>query len=45
LITWSRPREIEFRRTLPTTRIGKIDYRALVAENGETRRSDPRRAE
>jgi long-chain acyl-CoA synthetase len=45
LITWSRPREIEFRRTLPTTRIGKIDYRALVAENGETQRSDPRRAE
>jgi long-chain acyl-CoA synthetase len=32
LIKWSCPREIEFRRTLPRTRIGKIDYRALAAE-------------
>ncbi|MFI5015649.1 MAG: AMP-binding protein [Hyphomicrobiales bacterium] len=33
LIKWSCPREIEFRRELPKTRIGKIDYRALVAEH------------
>ena len=33
LIKWSRPREIEFRRDLPKTRIGKIDYNALVAEH------------
>jgi long-chain acyl-CoA synthetase len=35
LIKWSRPREIEFRRELPKTRIGKIDYKILVAENIE----------
>ena len=35
LITWSRPREIEFRRELPMTRIGKIDYKILVAEHIE----------
>ena len=33
LIKWSCPREIEFRRELPKTRIGKIDYQALVAEH------------
>jgi long-chain acyl-CoA synthetase len=33
LIKWSRPREIEFRRELPMTRIGKIDYRMLVEES------------
>jgi len=35
LITWSRPREIEFRRVLPLTRIGKVDYKVLVAEHIE----------
>jgi long-chain acyl-CoA synthetase len=30
LIKWSCPREVEFRETLPTTRLGKIDYRALT---------------
>jgi long-chain acyl-CoA synthetase len=30
LIKWSCPREIEFRRTLPKTRVGKVDYRALM---------------
>jgi len=35
LITWSRPREIEFRRELPQTRIGKIDYKVLIAEHIE----------
>jgi len=33
LIKWSCPREIAFRRELPKTRIGKIDYRALAAED------------
>lgn len=33
LIHWSCPREIEFRAQLPTTRVGKIDYRALVQEH------------
>ncbi|MDA8109860.1 MAG: AMP-binding protein [Betaproteobacteria bacterium] len=33
LIRWSCPREIEFRDRLPTTRVGKIDYRALVEEH------------
>lgn len=33
LIKWSCPREIEFRRELPRTRIGKIDYKVLVAEH------------
>jgi long-chain acyl-CoA synthetase len=31
LIKWSCPREVEFHRTLPRTRIGKVDYRALAA--------------
>jgi len=31
LIKWSCPREIEFRRELPKTRVGKVDYRALTA--------------
>ncbi len=30
LIKWSCPREIEFRRELPKTRVGKIDYRSLA---------------
>jgi long-chain acyl-CoA synthetase len=30
LIKWSCPREVEFREALPTTRLGKIDYRALM---------------
>jgi long-chain acyl-CoA synthetase len=33
LIKWSCPREVRFRRELPRTRIGKIDYRALVQED------------
>ena len=32
LIKWSCPRAISFHPGLPTTRIGKIDYRALAAE-------------
>ncbi|MGA9763278.1 MAG: AMP-binding protein, partial [Rhodomicrobium sp.] len=32
LIKWSCPRDIEFRRDLPKTRIGKVDYRALMEE-------------
>lgn len=33
LIKWSCPREVEFLQELPTTRIGKIDYRLLVQEH------------
>ncbi len=35
LIKWSCPREIAFRRELPKTRVGKIDFKALVAEHTE----------
>jgi len=34
LIKWSCPREIEFRRELPKTRVGKIDYRLLTRDHG-----------
>jgi long-chain acyl-CoA synthetase len=30
LIKWACPRDIEFRSELPTTRVGKVDYRALM---------------
>lgn len=33
LIKWSCPREVEFRRELPKTRVGKVDYKVLVAEH------------
>jgi long-chain acyl-CoA synthetase len=33
LIKWSCPRQIEFRRELPKTRIGKVDFKVLVAEH------------
>ncbi len=33
LIKWSCPRDVEFRAELPKTRIGKIDYRALVEDH------------
>jgi len=33
LIKWSCPREVEFRASLPTTRVGKVDYRALQLES------------
>ena len=33
LIKWSCPREVYFRSSLPTTRVGKIDYRALTLEH------------
>jgi len=32
LIKWSCPREIEFRRELPKTRIGKVAFRELEEE-------------
>jgi long-chain acyl-CoA synthetase len=35
LIKWSCPREVEFRRELPKTRVGKIDFKVLVAEHVE----------
>ena len=34
LIKWSCPREVEFRATLPLTKVGKIDYVALEREAG-----------
>jgi long-chain acyl-CoA synthetase len=33
LIKWSCPREVEFCNELPRTRVGKIDYRALLAQH------------
>jgi thiamine pyrophosphate-dependent acetolactate synthase large subunit-like protein/acyl-CoA synthetase (AMP-forming)/AMP-acid ligase II len=42
LIKWSCPRNIEFRRELPKTLVGKVDYRALIA--GEKDRRDPMEA-
>ncbi len=36
LIKWSCPAEFEFRRDLPRTRIGKIDYQALIREHMAT---------
>ena len=33
LIKWSCPREVEFRRSLPQTKVGKVDYRKLVQEH------------
>jgi long-chain acyl-CoA synthetase len=35
LIKWSCPRDVEFRKELPKTRVGKIDYAALVEEESE----------
>jgi long-chain acyl-CoA synthetase len=32
LIKWSCPRDVEFRSELPKTRVGKVDYSALAAE-------------
>ncbi len=43
LIKWSCPRAVEFRRELPKTRVGKIDFAALVRE--ETERLVAARAE
>jgi long-chain acyl-CoA synthetase len=33
LIKWSCPREVEFRRELPKTRVGKVDFKVLAAEH------------
>jgi long-chain acyl-CoA synthetase len=35
LIKWSCPREVEFRRELPKTRIGKVDFKVLAAEHAD----------
>ena len=40
LIKWSCPREVEFRSALPQTRVGKVDYRALVEEHLARQRRD-----
>jgi long-chain acyl-CoA synthetase len=34
LIKWSCPREVEFRDELPKTRVGKVDFVALVQRGG-----------
>jgi long-chain acyl-CoA synthetase len=39
LIKWSCPREIEFRRELPLTKYGKVDFTALTREEAERQRS------
>jgi long-chain acyl-CoA synthetase len=39
LIKWSCPREVEFRAELPHTRVGKIDYRALVRAHTERQKT------
>jgi acyl-coenzyme A synthetase/AMP-(fatty) acid ligase len=33
LIKWSCPRDVEFRRELPKTRVGKIDFVTLMRES------------
>jgi long-chain acyl-CoA synthetase len=39
LIKWSCPREVEFRADLPRTRVGKVDYRALLDDHTAKRTS------
>jgi long-chain acyl-CoA synthetase len=36
LIKWSCPRDVEFRRELPKTRVGKVDFKVLVSEHVAT---------
>ena len=40
LIKWSCPRDVEFLRELPVTRLGKIDFAALVRQ--EVAKADAR---
>jgi acyl-coenzyme A synthetase/AMP-(fatty) acid ligase len=40
LIKWACPREIEFRATLPVTRLGKVDFKTLIQEELR-RRGEP----
>ena len=42
LIKWSCPREVEFREDLPRTRVGKVDFVALVRDELEPATSDAR---
>jgi long-chain acyl-CoA synthetase len=37
LIKWSCPREVEFRRELPKTRVGKVDFKTLMEQHAERR--------
>ena len=41
LIKWACPRDVEFRAELPLTRLGKIDFNALVREELGRRTADP----
>jgi long-chain acyl-CoA synthetase len=43
LIKWSCPREVEFRDELPKTRVGKIDFTALVHSEPAAAGADPGR--
>ncbi len=38
LVKWACPREIEFRRRLPRTPVGKVDYKTLMQEQGASDR-------
>ncbi|MGM9873940.1 MAG: class I adenylate-forming enzyme family protein [Bacilli bacterium] len=40
LIRWSVPKEIEFRKELPTTLLGKIDFKVLQKEEDEKRKNN-----
>jgi long-chain acyl-CoA synthetase len=42
LIKWSCPREVAFRDDLPRTRVGKVDFAALVRDELEPAKSDVR---
>jgi long-chain acyl-CoA synthetase len=42
LIKWSCPRDVEFREELPKTRVGKIDFAALVKGELEPVGGEPR---
>ena len=41
LIKWACPRDVEFRSELPLTRLGKVDFNALVKEELARSHSDP----
>jgi long-chain acyl-CoA synthetase len=42
LIKWSCPREVEFVRALPLTRVGKVDYRELARRHAPDRQGETR---
>ena len=38
LIRWALPKEIEFRKELPLTQLGKVDFRKLQEEEDSKRK-------